>query len=61
MAQAVSSTNGAIAYIEVAYLIADRLPAAAVQNAAGRWVVPNLSAISAAASTVHSIPANNEL
>ncbi len=61
MAQAVSQTNGAIAYIEVAYLIADRLPAAALQNAAGRWIVPNLSAISAAANTVKSIPSNNEL
>ena len=61
MAQAVSQTNGAIAYIEVAYLIADRLPAAAVKNAAGRWIVPNLSAIAAAANTVHSVPANNEL
>ena len=61
MAQAVSQTNGAIAYIEVAYLIADRLPAAAVKNAAGRWIVPNLPAISAAANTVHSVPGNNEL
>ena len=43
------------------YLIADRLPAAAVKNAAGRWIVPNLSAIAAAANTVHSVPANNEL
>jgi phosphate transport system substrate-binding protein len=61
MAQAVGRTNGAIAYIEVAYLIADRLPAASVQNAAGRYIVPNLSAIAAAANTVRSIPANNEL
>jgi phosphate transport system substrate-binding protein len=61
MAQAVAQTNGAIAYIEVAYLIADRLPAAAIQNAANRWIVPNLGAISAAANVVHSVPANNEL
>ena len=45
----------------MAYLIADRLPAASVQNAASRYIVPNLSAIAAAANTVHGIPANNEL
>jgi phosphate transport system substrate-binding protein len=61
MAQAVARTNGAIAYIEVAYLIADRLPAASVQNAAGRWTVPNLFNISAAANTAHSVPGNNEI
>jgi phosphate transport system substrate-binding protein len=61
MAQAVGRTNGAIAYVEVAYLIADKLPAASMQNAAGRWVVPNLANITAAATTVKSVPANNEL
>jgi phosphate transport system substrate-binding protein len=61
MAQAVAQTNGAIAYIAVSYLIADNLPAVSIQNAAGRWIVPNLNAISAAARVVHSVPANNEV
>lgn len=55
------STNGAISYNEVAYLIAHRLPAAAIKNAAGRYVYPNLSNIETAASIVKSVPANNEM
>ena len=49
-----------IAYIAVSYLIANKLPAVAIKNAAGNYVVPNLSAIAAAASGV-SVPSNNEL
>ncbi len=61
MATALAGTNGAIAYIAVSYLIADRLAAAGVQNAAGSYVSPNLSAIEAAASVVHSVPSNNQV
>ena len=53
-----AGTNGAIAYIAVSYLIANRLPAVGIKNAAGRYVVPNLSAIEAAAAAVHSVPGN---
>ena len=60
MAQAVQQTNGAIAYVAVAYLIADKLPAAAIKNRGGRYIVPNLSNIEAAASGI-GVPANNEL
>ena len=55
------STNGGIAYAEVAYLIGHALPAAAVRNARGRFVYPNLSNISAAAHTLRRVPANNEM
>jgi phosphate transport system substrate-binding protein len=61
MAQAVQTTNGAIAYIAVSYLIANRLPAVGIKNAAGRFVVPNLGAIEAAAAVVHRVPASNQL
>jgi phosphate ABC transporter phosphate-binding protein len=61
MVSAVQSTNGAIAYVAVSYLINAGLPAAAIRNAAGKFEVPNLSAIQAAANTVHTVPANNEL
>jgi phosphate transport system substrate-binding protein len=61
LAQAIAQTNGGFAYIAVSYLIADNLPAVSVRNAAGRYIVPNLSAISAAAKVVHSVPANNEV
>ncbi len=61
MASAVQSTNGGIAYVEVAYLINSGLPAASVRNAAGRYEVPNLGPIEAAAAVVHSVPANNQV
>src|SRR5579859_4891293 len=56
MASAVAGTNGAIAYIAVSYMINDHLPAVALKNAAGRYVVPNVGAIEAAAAVVHSVP-----
>jgi phosphate transport system substrate-binding protein len=55
------STNGAISYNEVSYLIAHHEPAAAIQNAAGKWEYPNLNEIESAARTVKSVPANNEM
>ncbi|HEY1510054.1 MAG TPA: phosphate ABC transporter substrate-binding protein PstS [Solirubrobacteraceae bacterium] len=55
------STNGSIAYIAVSYLIAHSLPAAAIQNAAGRFEYPNLVNIENAAKTVKHVPGNNEL
>lgn len=57
----VHSTNGSIAYIAASWLIADRLPAAAVQNAAGRFEYPNLSEIEAAGRTVTSVPSGNAI
>jgi phosphate transport system substrate-binding protein len=61
LASAVAGTNGAIAYIAVSYLIAQHLPAVGIRNAAGRYVVPNLGAIEAAAAAVHSIPSTNQV
>jgi len=61
LASALAGTNGGIAYIAVSYLIANRLPAIGIKNAAGRYVVPNLSAIEAAAAVVHSVPADNQV
>jgi phosphate transport system substrate-binding protein len=57
----VSSTNGAISYISASYIIAHRLGAAAVQNAAGKFAYPNLGPIEAAAKVVKRVPANNEM
>ncbi|HUA02982.1 MAG TPA: phosphate ABC transporter substrate-binding protein PstS [Solirubrobacteraceae bacterium] len=61
MATALAGANGGIAYIAVSYLIAQHLPALGIRNAAGRYVVPNLSAIEAAASVVHHVPAGNQV
>jgi phosphate transport system substrate-binding protein len=61
MASAVAGTNGGIAYIAVSYIINDSLPAASVQNAGGRFVVPNLSAIEAAARAFGGVPPSNQV
>jgi len=57
----VQSTNGSIGYISVSYIIAHNLPAAAVQNAAGKFELPNLKNIENAASSVKHVPASNEM
>jgi len=57
----VSSTSGAIGYISASYIIAHGLPAAALQNAAGKYEYPNIAPIEAAAKVIKSVPANNEL
>ena len=61
MASGLLGTNGGIAYISVAYLLANSLPAAAIKNAYGHYAVPNLNAIENAASVFHSVPAGNQL
>lgn len=55
------STNGSIAYIAASYLIANRLPAAAIENSAGRFLYPNLSEIEAAGRTVKSVSSTSAL
>jgi phosphate transport system substrate-binding protein len=61
VASTVTSTNGAIGYLAAPYVISKGLPAAAIENSAGHFEYPNLSNIENAASTVRSVPANNEL
>ena len=57
----VTSTQGAIGYIEVSYIIAAGLRAAAIQNKAGNYELPNLKNIETAAAIIKKVPANNEL
>jgi phosphate transport system substrate-binding protein len=57
----VTKTPGALGYISASYLIAAGLGAAAVENKAGNFEVPNLKNIEEAASQVKSVPASNEL
>ena len=61
MVTAEEGTRGSIAYIAVSFLIAHQLPAAAIQNAAGHFEVPNLKNISNAAAAVKHVPGNREL
>jgi phosphate transport system substrate-binding protein len=55
------STPGSIAYIAVSYLAGKQLPAVAIKNQAGNYVVPNFKNIANAASQVHGVPSGNEV
>lgn len=57
----VNSTPGGITYVAASYAIAHQLQVAALGNAAGRYEYPNLNNITAAAASLTSIPANNEM
>ncbi|HLI32733.1 MAG TPA: phosphate ABC transporter substrate-binding protein PstS [Solirubrobacteraceae bacterium] len=57
----VVSTNGAIGYISASYIIAHHLGAAALENAAHRFIYPNLRNIEDAALSIKRVPANNEM
>jgi phosphate transport system substrate-binding protein len=52
-------TPGAIAYVAVPYLIASGTHAVAVENAAGKFELPNLSNIEEAATAVKSVRPNS--
>jgi phosphate ABC transporter phosphate-binding protein len=51
-----ASTNGAIAYIAIAYVLENKFNYGLVQNAAGNYPVPGVPSISAAAAAVKSVP-----
>jgi phosphate transport system substrate-binding protein len=53
------SINGSIAYAAASYLIANKLPAAAIKNSAGNFEAPNLTNIEAAAASVKHVPSND--
>jgi phosphate transport system substrate-binding protein len=57
----VKTTEGAIGYADIAYALANHIQVAAVKNAAGRFVTPGIKQITAAASTIKKVPANNEM
>ena len=57
----VTKTPGAIGYISAYYLIAAGVHAAAIQNNAGNYELPNIPNISSAASTVKSLGSSNTI
>ena len=61
VAAVVASTNGSVAYVAASYIAGNGLGAAALENAAGKFVYPNLSNIAAAAAAFPTVPANNEM
>ena len=53
----VKNTPGAIGYVELAYAMGNKLPAAAIKNAAGKFVEPSIeSTTAAAASAAKTMP-----
>ena len=54
VAAAIQSTDGAIGYVAISYIAADKLNEALVQNAGGMYVVPSVDSIKAAAAAVTS-------
>jgi phosphate transport system substrate-binding protein len=57
----VKQTPGAVGYVELAYAKQNQLPAAAVRNKAGRYVVASVPAVTAAAAGVaQSLPPNTD-
>jgi phosphate transport system substrate-binding protein len=61
VAGVVKGTDGAIGYADIAYALSNHIPVAAVKNAAGKYVTPGIKQITAAASTIKKVPANNEM
>jgi phosphate transport system substrate-binding protein len=57
----VANTPGGVTYVDTAYALVHHLKFAAVKNAAGNFLFPSLRRVAAAAASVTSVPANNEL
>jgi phosphate transport system substrate-binding protein len=49
--QQVKQTDGALGYVELIYAVSNDLPYAEVKNGAGKFVVPSLSSVTAAAAS----------
>jgi phosphate ABC transporter phosphate-binding protein len=58
---AIASTPGSIGYIAISYVLANKLHYALIQNAAGKYPVPGVASIAAAASTLKEVPSNNQI
>lgn len=57
----VSRTEGSLTYVDVAFALKNKLYFFAVQNAAGKFALPGIKQINAAAATVKSVPADNKI
>lgn len=55
----VKQTPGSIGYVELAYATQNKLPYAAIKNAAGQFVEPSIASITAAASAVGDTVSDN--
>lgn len=59
VAGAISRTDGAIGYLAISYVHENHLDYALVENAAGKFPLPGIPSISAAASVVRDLPPDN--
>jgi phosphate transport system substrate-binding protein len=59
VAAALSSTQGGITYVDVAYTLANHLKFAAVKNRAGVFALPGLTGIRSAAATINRVAPDN--
>jgi phosphate transport system substrate-binding protein len=59
VAAALSSTQGGITYVDVAYTLANHLKFAAVRNKAGVYALPGLTGIKSAAATINRVAPDN--
>lgn len=57
----VAKTSGSLTYVDVAFALKNKLFFFAVKNQAGKYTLPGIKQIVAAASTVTSVPADNAL
>jgi phosphate transport system substrate-binding protein len=55
----VRSTPGAIGYVELAYVVENQMPAAILQNKAGKWVACSTETVAAAAASKPEVSATN--
>ncbi len=55
----VRSTPGAIGYVELAYVVENHMPAALLQNRAGKWVACVAETVAAAAATKPEVSSTN--
>jgi phosphate transport system substrate-binding protein len=61
LAGVVSRTDGAIGYVDVAYALKFKFKIAKVRNSAGKFQLPGLRGIAAAAATITKVPKNGQL
>ena len=61
VAGVIANNEGTIGYISAAYLLPNHLKVAEIKNAAGKFTLPGLRGISAAAAAFPKVPANNEM
>jgi phosphate transport system substrate-binding protein len=59
VAQAITSTDGAVGYVELAYAVQTNMHSAGLKNANGKFVQPTVAGATAAASKNSSISATN--